>query len=180
MVIFAFSAIVGLGLAGGFGFESGHKLPASPVWFKLKIDRLDTWSDIKHCIYDTRVCDYLITRSLTLKSYEFTNSKLSPLETGCCRPPGECEMEYVNATFWKRPLNYNFARDTSPYYADCDTWENNSTSMCFDCQSCKDAFFWTIESKWQRLGVFIAVMSIFLFLSHFALLISIMSETCDS
>ncbi|XWS16935.1 hypothetical protein CRYUN_Cryun33cG0024600 [Craigia yunnanensis] len=92
---------VGLALLGANNMES-KRIPATPLWFKMKIHDNSLWSNIKDCIYDTGVCLDLATTSLQLKSYDFSMKKLSSVESGCCTPPGECHMQYVNATFWEK------------------------------------------------------------------------------
>lgn len=54
-------------------------IPASPMWLKRKINSDSDWNNIKPCTYDTRVCDELVMRSFTLKSYDFSMTKLSPI-----------------------------------------------------------------------------------------------------
>lgn len=70
---------VGLALLGAYDMES-RKILASPRWFKLKVDNPNNWNNIKSCIYDTKICDDLFLKSLTVKSYDFTMKKLSPIE----------------------------------------------------------------------------------------------------
>lgn len=83
MIPFILMLIVGLALAGGMGaykMES-QSIPASPQWLKTKI-LLDnnSWNAIKSCIYDKKACQSLASRSYMMKSYDFTSSKLSPIE----------------------------------------------------------------------------------------------------
>lgn len=70
---------VGLALIGAFKMES-TSIPGSPLWIKMKVINNNNWNNIKSCIYDTRTCDDLVSRSYALKSYDFTTSKLSPIE----------------------------------------------------------------------------------------------------
>ncbi|KAK0571102.1 hypothetical protein LWI29_011169 [Acer saccharum] len=69
----------GLALVGAYDMES-RKIPASPRWFRLKIDNNNNWNNIKSCIYDTGACDDLQSRFFTLKSYDFSTSKLTSIE----------------------------------------------------------------------------------------------------
>ncbi|TXG60891.1 hypothetical protein EZV62_012254 [Acer yangbiense] len=69
----------GLALVGAYDMES-RKIPASPRWFRLKIDNNNNWNNIKSCIYDTGTCDDLQSRFFTLKSYDFSTSKLTSIE----------------------------------------------------------------------------------------------------
>ena len=70
---------VGLALIGAYNMES-RNIPGSPMWLKLKVHDNDNWYYIKQCIDDTGACNDLVSRSLTLKSYDFNSKRLSPIE----------------------------------------------------------------------------------------------------
>ncbi|KAH9806170.1 tetraspanin-15 [Citrus sinensis] len=176
---------VGLALLGAYDMES-RKILASPRWFKLKVDNPNNWNNIKSCIYDTKICDDLFLKSLTVKSYDFTMKKLSPIESGCCTPPAVCGMKFVNATSWIKgdngavnntvPLDSDCDDENKLLDSDCDTWTNDRNVLCYDCQACKDGFVRTLESKWRKLGLFLVLMSLFLFVSHLFLFLATMWE----
>ncbi|XP_038710270.1 tetraspanin-15-like [Tripterygium wilfordii] len=166
---------MGLALVGAYNMES-RKIFASPRWFKSKVHDDRNWQNIKSCIYDSNVCNDLVSRSLTLKSYDFSTKKLSSLESGCCRPPVLCAMEYVNATYWRKQDQDSSNKTYTLFNGDCDSWENDSNLLCYDCQSCRNGFLRTMESKWWKLGVFLIVMSILLTASHLLLFLAAMWE----
>ncbi|XVE63451.1 hypothetical protein DITRI_Ditri07aG0021800 [Diplodiscus trichospermus] len=121
---------VGLALLGTNSMES-RRIPATPLWFKMKIHDNVLWNDIKACIYDTGVCQDLAMTTTQLKSYDFSTKKLSLMESGCCKPPGDCHMQYVNATFWEnagdkllRRLYENIAKQM------VQTWDVSSLHGC--------------------------------------------------
>ncbi|KAL2502359.1 Tetraspanin-15 [Forsythia ovata] len=96
------------------------------------------------------------------------------LKSGCCTPPTICEMEFVNATYWRRG---NIEIDsTIPYDRDCDIWQNDESMLCYDCNACKDGFVRTLEAKWLKLGTFLSVMSLLLMISHLLLFVATMWE----
>ncbi|KAM7511691.1 hypothetical protein LguiB_010566 [Lonicera macranthoides] len=165
---------VGLALIGAFKMES-TSIPGSPLWIKMKVINNNNWNNIKSCIYDTRTCDDLVSRSYALKSYDFTTSKLSPIEYGCCKPPASCEMEYVNATYWK--IGNKVMDSNNPYDNDCKLWENEESSLCYNCYACKQGFLRTLQSKWGKLGVFLVIMSLLLILAHLLLFVTTMWES---
>ena len=70
---------VGLALIGANNMEN-RRIPATPLWFKMKMHDNSLWSNIKDCIYDTGVCQDLATTSMQLKSYDFSMKKLSSIE----------------------------------------------------------------------------------------------------
>ncbi|KAA8522810.1 hypothetical protein F0562_009233 [Nyssa sinensis] len=173
MVPLIMMVTVGLALMGVYKMESST-IPGSPVWLKMKVHDNNYWNDIKSCIYRTRTCQDLVSKSYFLQAYDFTTTKLSPIESGCCKPPPICDMEYVNATFWRKG---DVAIDSSnPYDSDCDLWENEENTLCYDCQACKEGFLRTLHSKWLKIGIFLTVMALLLILSHLLLFVLNMWE----
>lgn len=71
--------VVGLALVGAYDMES-RRIPASPKWLRSKIEDDLYWNHIKTCIFETRTCDDLFSRSVTSKSYDFSMSKLTTIE----------------------------------------------------------------------------------------------------
>ncbi|KAK2633319.1 hypothetical protein Ddye_021689 [Dipteronia dyeriana] len=161
----------GLALVGAYDMES-RKIPASPRWFRLKVDNNNNWNNIKSCIYDTGDCDDLQSRFFTLKSYDFSTSKLTSIESGCCKPPAICGMEFINATFWRRREE----REPLEGDQDCETWNNDRTIQCYNCQSCKDGFLRTLKSKWWKLGIFLVLMALLLIVFHLLVFLATMWE----
>ncbi|CAA2996610.1 tetraspanin-15-like [Olea europaea subsp. europaea] len=165
--------VVGLGILGEFKMES-RRIVASPKWLELKVHDNDKWNDIKSCIYETRTCNDLIFRSYMLDTNGISTSNLSPVESGCCIPPSVCEMEFVNATYWRR--GNKVIEGTIPYDSDCDLWQNDETMLCYDCDACKDGYVRTLERKWLKLGTFLSVMSLLLMIAHLFLFVATMWE----
>ncbi|XP_011079443.1 tetraspanin-15 [Sesamum indicum] len=160
--------VVGLTLRGSFEGET-RQIPASPGWFKVEVEDDGNWDNIKSCLYDTKMC-----RDLMSRSYYPMPTHLSPIEGGCCDPPSICEMEYVNMGYWIKP---NETMNTDGQYdKDCDVWQNNETVLCYDCQACKRGFVKTLEGKWVRIGTFLVVMSLLLMIFHLLLFVTTMWE----
>ncbi|XP_009789464.1 tetraspanin-15 [Nicotiana sylvestris] len=173
MVPFIIMFIVGLGLVGSYKMEA-RGVPGSPAWLKMTVHDDETWSNIKSCIYSTKTCNDLISRTYMLKSYDFTSIKLSSVESGCCSPPSLCEMEFINATFWRKvnsPID-----DSATFDKDCNLWQNEETVLCYNCHACKEGYLRTIEGKWSRLGAFLVTMSLLLMISHLFLFMATMWE----
>ncbi|XP_019177855.1 PREDICTED: tetraspanin-15-like [Ipomoea nil] len=164
--------VVGLGLVGAYKVES-RKILGSPSWLKSKLHDDDDWSGIKSCIYETRTCKDLISRSYLLKPYDFTPNKLSSIEAGCCVPPPICDMEYVNVTYWRIPANVT-AESSDLYISDCNLWRNKESVLCYNCNACKDGYLRTLEEKWLRLGTFLITISLLLATSHLLLFVATM------
>nr|GME03565.1 tetraspanin-15-like [Ipomoea batatas] len=164
--------VVGLGLVGAYKVES-RKIPGSPPWLKSRMHDDDEWSGIKSCIYETRTCKDLISRSYLLKPYDFTPNKLSFIESGCCVPPPICDMEYVNMTYWRIPANAT-QESSDMYISDCNLWRNKESVLCYNCNACKDGYFRTLEEKWLRLGTFLITISLLLATAHLLLFVATM------
>ncbi|XWS73159.1 hypothetical protein CRYUN_Cryun02cG0101700 [Craigia yunnanensis] len=164
---------IGLALIGANNMEN-RRIPATPLWFKKKIHDDSLWNNIRECIYDTGVCQDLATTTMEFKSYDFSMKKFSLIESGCCRPPAECHMQYVNATFWEK--NDNLVNESDSYNADCDSWKNDRDVLCYNCQTCRQGYIRTLQSKWLKLGVFLVCMAVLLISSHLSLFLVTMWE----
>jgi uncharacterized protein YacL len=70
---------MGLALIGVYNMES-RTILGSPMWLKLKVHNYNNWNNIKSCIYDTGICNDLVSRSLMLKPYDFSIRRLSYIE----------------------------------------------------------------------------------------------------
>ncbi|XP_068652632.1 tetraspanin-15-like [Aristolochia californica] len=172
--------IVGFALIGAYKIES-RAVPDSPMWLKLRIGQSVYWNDIKECLYDTQICAELGFRTMGLTSYEFSMEKLSRIESGCCKPPSFCGMQYVNATCWintrksKEYQELNYA-STSVLGGDCSTWDNEQNKLCYECEACKEGFLRTLQQRWKRLGVFLIIMAVLLIITHVLIFVSNVAE----
>ncbi|CAL9127316.1 unnamed protein product [Musa textilis] len=162
----------GVSLVGLYKTET-RGLPGTPMWLRSRVMNVGTWVEIKNCLYDDRICLDMAYRSSQFTSGDFIMMKLSAVESGCCKPPEICGMEYVNATYWtsatrKDANDERSVRDPTPYgsYDDCHVWSNDSTLLCYNCQSCKTAFVRVISHRWKKVGVFLMVMSILFVIVH--------------
>ncbi|GKV22297.1 hypothetical protein SLEP1_g32179 [Rubroshorea leprosula] len=168
---------MGLAFVGAFKMES-RRMPASPMWLKAKVQNNNKWNDIKSCIYDSETCEEMAITSMQLSPYAFSMRKLTPIESGCCQPPPFCGMEALNTTFW---VEKDHARSRNhPFDTDCDTWSNNRNILCYDCQSCREGFLSTIQSKWRKLGLFMVIMAVLLIVSHLSVFLATMWEKLES
>ncbi|KAH7674901.1 Tetraspanin/Peripherin protein [Dioscorea alata] len=163
---------VGLALVGNYKMEN-RGVPASPLWLENRVGNEDVWINIKTCIFQSDICTDLTSRTVQLNSVEFSMNKYSPIESGCCTPPVLCGMGYVNATYWKPAQKNGVNNSKSSSYSethvtpkDCNIWSNEPNQLCYNCQSCKSGFLKTIEQRWTRVGVFLIVMAVILFVVH--------------
>ncbi|URE14759.1 S-adenosylmethionine decarboxylase proenzyme [Musa troglodytarum] len=109
----------GVSLVGLYKTET-RGLPGTPMWLRSRVMNVGTWVEIKNCLYDDRICLDMAYRSSQFTSGDFIMMKLSAVESGCCKPPEICGMEYVNATYWtsatrKDANDERSVRDPTPY-----------------------------------------------------------------
>ncbi|GLU10326.1 hypothetical protein SLE2022_271410 [Rubroshorea leprosula] len=164
---------IGLTFVGAYKMES-KRITASPMWFKSKVYNNNKWSEIKSYIHKSETCEEMAITSMALSSYVLNMQNLTPIQSGCCRPPTFCEMEAVNATFWVKK-DHKSSR-THPYDTDCDTWNNDQNILCYDCQSCREGFLRTVEYKWRELGLFMVTTAVELIISHLSVFLGTMLE----
>lgn len=73
-------------------------------------------------------------------------------QSGCCKPPSDCNFTFRNATFWIPPAKNETAFATNN--GDCVAWSNVQTELCFNCNACKAGVLANIREKWRHLLVF--------------------------
>ncbi|KAJ7522884.1 hypothetical protein O6H91_18G030200 [Diphasiastrum complanatum] len=129
----------GHGLAGK-GFKE-YTLGDYSTWLQNKVDNAENWNRIKSCLSDAQVCKALNAEYPTTDA--FSNSQLSSLESGCCKPPSACGYTFENATLWVNPTNVT----ADP---DCLLWSNDN--LCFDCDSCRAGLLQNIKQDWHKVS----------------------------
>ncbi|XP_058114332.1 tetraspanin-15-like [Magnolia sinica] len=170
MVMTTIMLTLGLAFVGTCKVES-RAIPGSPLWLKMKVMDDEHWRQIKTCIFNGRMCSELGFRMQGLSAFDFNLKKLTRLESGCCKPPDICGMEYVNATYWNYPRTYNdyipfSGTSTHASGGDCDAWSNIQSILCYDCHSCREGFLTTIQRRWRSLGVFLVLMNILIMVTQ--------------
>ncbi|WOL17284.1 tetraspanin-7-like [Canna indica] len=59
-----------------------------------------------------------------------------------------CNFTYVNGTVWDKPAGYFL-----PDMPDCKTWQNDPSTLCYDCQSCKAGVLANLKHDWKKVAV---------------------------
>lgn len=77
------------------------------------------------------------------------------LQSGCCKPPNDCNFAYVKPTDWTKTANVSSIPD-------CSSWENDPTVLCFNCESCKAGLLDNIKSNWKKVAVLNVIFLVFL------------------
>ncbi|KAJ7295154.1 hypothetical protein O6H91_03G105500 [Diphasiastrum complanatum] len=134
----------------GKGFRE-YRLEDYSTWLQKKVDDAQSWNRIRSCLADAQVCKGLNDEYPT--SEAFSSAQLSPLQSGCCKPPFACKFVFENATEWDNSTNPN----ADP---DCILWTNEN--LCFSCDSCRAGVLQNIKQDWHRIAILNIIMIIFL------------------
>ncbi|KAG9456060.1 hypothetical protein H6P81_000568 [Aristolochia fimbriata] len=122
-------------------------------WLQKRVNNNKNWRRIRSCLQDSNVCKSLADDNLP--QAEFYNKNLSPIQSGCCKPPTSCGYLYVNATSWTKT-------PSTSVDPDCTTWDNNPNRLCYDCQSCKAGVLANLKRDWKKVAVVNIIFLIFL------------------
>eukprot|EP00250_Pteridium_aquilinum_P031193 c43217_g1_i1 orf=126-938(+) len=141
----------------GKGFKE-YRLGDYSTWLQRNIvDKPAYWRKIKSCLVKSKVCKNLQNDDKSLSLSSFYQQNLSPIQSGCCKPPTACNFTYVAPTVW------NNATDPTADN-DCKEWNNDSNTLCFDCESCKAGVLQTAKNNWKNIAITNAAVLVFLIL----------------
>lgn len=162
MLLAAFTLFAFIVTAPGGGTTIGaykykeYNLGDYSVWLQDQINSTSGWRTLRSCMVDDQFCDHLSKDFLTVA--EIQNASLTPLESGCCRPPVGCGFPQTNITTFTIPVS----TFTIP---DCGRWSNNASVMCYNCDSCKGGVAQYVREEWQVVSfVMLAVVLLLSFL----------------
>lgn len=130
----------------GKGYKE-YRLGDYSNWLQKRVSNTKNWNRIRSCLYDGKVCQSLADANTSTAS-QFFAEHLSPIQSGCCKPSNDCNFTYVSPTVWTKP-----ADNTTYANPDCNTWNNDPTKLCYDCQSCKAGVLDNIKSDWKKVAV---------------------------
>ncbi|CAL9167449.1 unnamed protein product [Musa hybrid cultivar] len=164
MIVFTIFAFVvtnkGVGeAASGVGFKE-YRLSDYSGWLQKRVENWETWRQIDGCLKDAQVCAGFEGLA-GLQASQFFAKNLSPLQSGCCKPPTFCGFQYKNATFWTIPTTGLKSTD-----ADCKLWSNDQDKLCYDCGSCKAGVLATLKAKWKAVSIFNVALLVFLIIVY--------------
>ncbi|XP_072976085.1 tetraspanin-3-like [Typha angustifolia] len=133
-------------------------------WLKRKVSDPGYWDKISACLRDAHACGgmgryvrdptngVLVPESADL----FYQRNLSPIESGCCKPPASCGFTYMNETLW------NAVPGMIVNDLDCTRWSNDQQALCYQCDSCKAGVLASIKHSWRKVSVINIVVLILL------------------
>nr|GLL48684.1 protein TORNADO 2-like [Ipomoea trifida] len=112
------------------------------------VQRNRKWDGIRSCLRSKSMCAEL-NQNYRL-AQDFFNAHITPLQSGCCKPPTECGHTFVNPTYWISPIN--MAADM-----DCLQWSNDQTQLCYSCDSCKAGLLANMYKEWRRVDIVLGI-----------------------
>ncbi|KAL8130714.1 hypothetical protein V2J09_019869 [Rumex salicifolius] len=127
-------------------------------WLKDRVTDPGYWANIRACLRDSGVCAKLHreTNGVAETANMFYYRKISPVQSGCCKPPTECGYTYQNETVWN-PIGGVTTRNV-----DCGVWSNEQRVLCYNCGSCKAGVLASLKKSWRKVSVINIVVLILL------------------
>ncbi|XAR67174.1 hypothetical protein NMG60_11013637 [Bertholletia excelsa] len=125
-----------------------YRLSGFSEWLRDRVTRSDHWQKIRVCLAESSFCTKLDTEYISAE--QFFAAHLSPLQSGCCKPPTICGYQYVNPTMWINPVN-------TPGDPDCTLWSNDQSQLCYNCDSCKAGLLGNIRREWRKANIVMIV-----------------------
>lgn len=111
-------------------------------WLRNKIIKdPHYWTTIRSCILGSNTCAKLAFWN----SLDYMQRDMSPIQSGCCKPPTAC--------------SYNVVTQDHP---DCYRWNNSPALLCYNCDSCKAGVLENIRRDWNKISVLSIVILVFL------------------
>ncbi|KAL3824701.1 hypothetical protein ACJIZ3_020730 [Penstemon smallii] len=148
LIIFTLFTIIvtnkGVGRALSNRGVGDHRLGDYSRWLQKYVVNAKNWDEIKSCLVEVKLCQTIQGGM----DEDFYKQKMSHIQSGCCKPPSYCGLEFENATSWRMPRNGPAVPDP-----DCRTWSNNAKQLCFDCEACKTAILDNIKREWRMLAL---------------------------
>lgn len=131
----------------GRGYKE-YRIDGFSQWLRDHVTSSDNWGEIRSCLAESNVCARLTQNYIT--SDQFFSANISPLQSGCCKPPTACGFNYVNPTLWVNPAN----QLADP---DCLLWSNDQSLLCYNCNSCKAGLLGNLRKEWRKVNVILIV-----------------------
>ncbi|XP_022135035.1 tetraspanin-8-like [Momordica charantia] len=131
-------------------------------WLQNRVNDNKNWNRIRSCLVDGKVCTDFSNKFASYTVEQFYAEHLSSIQSGCCKPADECGFQYAGPTRWTKPNN-----STSPNpNPDCDAWNNNADTLCYNCQSCKAGVLDNLKRNWKKVAIINIVVLVFLIIVY--------------
>ncbi|XP_022159601.1 protein TORNADO 2 [Momordica charantia] len=114
------------------------------AFLRRRVQSSFKWDLIRTCLSSSTMCAEL-NQSFRM-AQDFFNAPITPMQSGCCKPPTLCGYTFVNPTYWIMPINN--AADM-----DCLKWNNDQTQLCYSCDSCKAGLLQSLKNQWRTADI---------------------------
>ncbi|KAJ0550468.1 putative tetraspanin/Peripherin [Helianthus annuus] len=121
----------------GRAYKEYHLQNYSP-WLRKRIENSNYWMSVKSCILGSKTCSKIVMWT----PVDYLTGNLSPIQSGCCKPPSAC----------------NYQAPTMTQDPDCYKWNNDPNLLCYECDSCKAGVLEDVRRHWHKLSVLNIVM----------------------
>ncbi|XP_075474298.1 tetraspanin-2-like [Primulina tabacum] len=125
-----------------------YRLEGFSSWLRDHVTGSDSWGKIRACLQDTQTCPKLPREYVS--AADFFAAHLSPIQSGCCKPPMVCRFQYSNPITWIGPSNAAAA-------ADCTIWNNDPSQLCYNCDSCKAGLLGNLRHTWRKVNIILII-----------------------
>uniref|UniRef100_A0A0V0H305 Putative tetraspanin-2-like n=1 Tax=Solanum chacoense TaxID=4108 RepID=A0A0V0H305_SOLCH len=130
-----------------------YRLEGFSYWLRDHIVGPDNWGNIRACLADSAICSKLNNQYVTAE--QFFAADLSPIQSGCCKPPTICGYQYMNPTLWINPTN-------GVVDVDCSIWNNDPNQLCYNCDSCKGGLLGNLRKEWKKSNLILIITLVIL------------------
>ncbi|KAL9225003.1 hypothetical protein vseg_000976 [Gypsophila vaccaria] len=113
-------------------------------WLRNRVKEGGNWESISACVFGSNTC----SRVANWTPFDYMRNGLTPVQSGCCKPPTSC-------TYGQGPI-------ITGQDPDCYKWNNDPNILCYNCDSCKAGVLETIRKDWHKLSVLNVVLLILL------------------
>ncbi|KAJ3687642.1 hypothetical protein LUZ61_016806 [Rhynchospora tenuis] len=134
--VFGFAVTVG----GGGEQVSGRvyrefKLGEYSSWLKSQIADDKNWHTALACVVGSKACEKITTYT----PLDYLQRDLTPIQSGCCKPPTSC--------------TYSGGMAIAAQDGDCYKWNNAPNILCYGCESCKAGVLEQVRRSWHKISV---------------------------
>lgn len=135
-----------------------YRVEDSSGWLRRRVEGRRRWERIKECLSgSTSMCSDM-NRTYD-SAQEFFDSRITPLQSGCCKPPTQCGYTFVSPTVWINPTS-------ASSHIDCFLWSNDQAVLCYSCAACKAGLIATLRKEWRRADVVLVVSLLALLVAY--------------
>ncbi|MED6110630.1 Tetraspanin-6 [Stylosanthes scabra] len=116
-------------------------------WLSSRVKDPQYWTTIRACILGSNTC----AKIASWTSFDYTQRDMTPIQSGCCKPPTSCDTNY-----------YNPDAIVVSQESDCYRWNRAPTMLCYSCDSCKAGVLENMRRDWHKVSVLNVVVLVFL------------------